>query len=86
MSNCIIAQSGGPSPVIKSAVAGIVKANRLSPLYEKVYGGLHGLEGILQEQFVDLTDMSEEENRLLKSRVLPIQRRYLCTVHAYGSL
>ncbi|WP_108776031.1 diphosphate--fructose-6-phosphate 1-phosphotransferase [Lactimicrobium massiliense] len=66
MSNCIIAQSGGPSSVINATVAGIVKANQLNPLYEHVYGGLNGIEGILQERFVDLTNMSDLENRLLQ--------------------
>lgn len=28
MSNCIIAQSGGPTSVINSSVVGLVKANR----------------------------------------------------------
>ncbi|MCR5300470.1 MAG: 6-phosphofructokinase [Erysipelotrichaceae bacterium] len=66
MSNCIIAQSGGPTAVINATVAGLVKANQLNPYYDHVYGGLHGIEGILQEKFVDLTNMSEEENRILK--------------------
>ncbi len=65
MGNCIIAQSGGPSSVINATLAGIVKANQTHPIYTKVYGGIHGIEGILAEQFVDITDMSEEENKIL---------------------
>ncbi len=66
MSNCIVAQSGGPTSVINATVAGIVKANQMNPVYEHVYGGLNGVEGILAERFVDLTNMSEEENHLLQ--------------------
>lgn len=66
MSNCIVAQSGGPSSVINATVAGVVKSNQLNPIYEHVYGGLNGIEGILQEHFVDLTNMSEEENLMLR--------------------
>ena len=66
MSNCLVAQSGGPTSVINATIAGIVKANQLNPLYEHVYGGLNGVEGILNERFVDLTNMSEEENRILQ--------------------
>lgn len=66
MANCLVAQSGGPSSVINATVAGVVKANQLNPVYDKVYGGLHGIEGILQEMFYDLTDMSEEENLILR--------------------
>ncbi len=66
MSNCLVAQSGGPSSVINATVAGVVKANQMNQIYDKVYGGLNGIEGILQERFFDLTNMSEEENRILR--------------------
>ena len=66
MGNCLVAQSGGPSSVINATVAGVVKANQLNPIYTKVYGGLHGIEGILQEMLVDLTDMTDYENRVLR--------------------
>lgn len=66
MANCLVAQSGGPSSVINATVAGVVKANQMNPIYETVFGGLNGIEGILQERFVDLTHMSEEENRILR--------------------
>lgn len=66
MANCIVAQSGGPTSVINATVAGVVKANQMNPIYEHVYGGLNGIEGILNERFVDLTEMSDEENRILR--------------------
>ena len=66
MGNCLVAQSGGPSSVINATIAGVVKANQLNPLYTKVYCGLHGIEGILKEQLVDLTTMSTYENRILR--------------------
>ena len=66
MSNCIVAQSGGPTAVINATIAGVVKANQLNPIYDHVYGGLNGIEGILAERFVDLTDMSTEENQILR--------------------
>lgn len=66
MAKCLVAQSGGPTSVINATVAGVVKANQLNPIYDTVLGGLHGIEGILQEMFVDLTDMSEEENLILR--------------------
>ena len=66
MANCLVAQSGGPTSVINATVAGVVKANQMNPYYDKVFGGLNGIEGILQERFVDLTDMSDEENLILR--------------------
>ena len=64
MANCLVAQSGGPTSVINATLAGVVKANQLNPIYTTVYGGLNGIEGILQERMVDLTNMSEDENRM----------------------
>ena len=66
MTKCIVAQSGGPTAVINATVAGIVKANQMNPVYDTVLGGLNGIEGVLQERFVDLTDMSDEENLILR--------------------
>ena len=66
MANCLVAQSGGPTSVINATVAGVVKANQMNPYYDKVFGGLNGIEGILKEKFVDLTEMSDEENLILR--------------------
>ncbi|KAF0226424.1 MAG: 6-phosphofructokinase [Erysipelotrichaceae bacterium] len=66
MGNCIVAQSGGPTSVINATLAGVVKANQMNPIYTKVLGGLNGIEGILQEKLIDISQMSEEENRILR--------------------
>lgn len=66
MANCLVAQSGGPTTVINASLAGVVKANQLHPIYDVVYGGLNGIEGILQERLYDLTNMSDFENRVLR--------------------
>lgn len=66
MSNCLVAQSGGPTSVINATLAGVVKANQLNQVYDIVYGGLHGVEGILQEMLVDLTHMTEYDNLILR--------------------
>ena len=66
MANCLVAQSGGPTSVINATIAGVVKANQMNPYYDHVYGGLNGIEGILHERFVDLTEMSDDENRILR--------------------
>ena len=66
MSNCLVAQSGGPTSVINATLAGVVMGNQLNPVYDKVFGGLNGIEGILEERFVDLTHMSEDENKILR--------------------
>lgn len=52
--NCIIAQSGGPTAVINSSLAGAVEAALHSKAIEEVYGARNGILGILQENLCDL--------------------------------
>ena len=66
--NVIVAQSGGPSPVINNSLRGIVETCRKFPeKFGKVYGGWHGIEGVLKEELLDLTAQSEEEIALLRT-------------------
>lgn len=66
MSNCIIAQSGGPTSVINSSVVGLLQANQDIKLFNKVYGGLNGVEGILNENIIELSAMNAEEINAFK--------------------
>lgn len=52
--NAIIGQSGGPSIVINASLVGAIEAARDSAEIETFYGALHGINGILYEQFIDL--------------------------------
>ena len=64
--NVIVAQSGGPSPVINSTLRGIVETCRDMPdIFGRVYAGYHGIEGVLKEELLDLTAQSTEEIALL---------------------
>jgi 6-phosphofructokinase 1 len=64
--NLVVAQSGGPSPVINNTLRGIIEAARDLPEIGKVYGARHGIEGVLKEELLDLTAQSEEEVALLR--------------------
>ncbi len=66
MGSCLIAQSGGPTAVINASLAGVIRANQLNPVYDRVFGGIHGIEGLLEEHIVDLTDLSGHDLDLLK--------------------
>ena len=61
MPNCIIAQSGGPTSVINSSVVGLIKANEKLKAYDKIYGGINGIEGILSKNIIDLSSIPHEE-------------------------
>ena len=51
--NVIVGQSGGPTAVINSSLAGVYKTAR-SLGADKVYGMKYGIEGLLKEELVDL--------------------------------
>ncbi|PIE82726.1 MAG: 6-phosphofructokinase [Candidatus Contendobacter odensis] len=53
--NVLIAQGGGPTAVINQSLVGAVLEARKFPEVDRVYGALHGVRGIINEDFVDLT-------------------------------
>lgn len=66
--NVIVAQSGGPSPVINNSLRGIVETCLEMPeRFGKVYGAFHGIEGVLKEELIDLTAESREDIALLRT-------------------
>jgi len=68
LKNVIVAQSGGPSPVINNTLRGIIDACQSYPsVFGKVFGGWHGIEGVLKEELLDLTAQSPEEIALLRN-------------------
>ena len=65
--NVIVGQSGGPTAVINSSLAGVFKTAKDRGA-KKVYGMLHGIQGLLQERYVDLEEhiKSDLDIELLK--------------------
>ncbi|HNV71610.1 MAG TPA: 6-phosphofructokinase [Candidatus Ozemobacteraceae bacterium] len=53
--NVLIAQGGGPTAVINQSLVGAVLEARKFPEVDRVYGALHGVRGIVDENFIDLT-------------------------------
>jgi len=64
--NCLIAQSGGPTSVINASLAGAVTEALNHECIEEVYGGLNGIQGILNEELVDLAEESQQTIRGLR--------------------
>lgn len=54
-SKVLIAQGGGPTAVINQSLVGAVLESRKFRAVERVYGAYHGVRGIVDEEFVDLT-------------------------------
>ena len=63
MKNLIIGQSGGPTSVINASLAGAyAEAKKLG--YDKVYGMINGIEGLLSENIIDLDEYLNSKDKL----------------------
>ncbi|MBE3124014.1 MAG: diphosphate--fructose-6-phosphate 1-phosphotransferase [Planctomycetes bacterium] len=66
--NVVVAQSGGPSPVINNSVRGVVETCFEMPeTFGTVYAAWHGIEGVLKEDLLDLSAQPREEIALLRT-------------------
>lgn len=63
----IFAQSGGPTSVINASAAGVFLEGLKTPEITAVYGAAHGIKGILNEEFYDISKEDEKELLLLKN-------------------
>ena len=61
MKNLIVAQSGGPTAAINATLTGVIREWCKENKGAKVYGSRFGVEGILKENIVDLTKLSEDD-------------------------
>ncbi len=60
MHNCLVAQSGGPTVAINSSLAGVIQGAINSTHFDKIYGSLNGVQGLLNGRLMDLTQKVEE--------------------------
>ncbi len=58
--NIIVAQSGGPTSVINSSLAGVISAG-IENNFDKIYLSLHGVEGIINNEIVEVDKIKYEE-------------------------
>ncbi len=62
----MFAQSGGPTSVINASAAGVFIEGLNSDMITEVYGAAHGIRGILNEEFYDMSKEDIKELELLK--------------------
>lgn len=56
--NCIVAQSGGPTVAINASLSGVIDGVKKSNKFTRVYGAIHGIQGVLENNFIDLSLMA----------------------------
>ncbi len=62
----MFAQSGGPTSVINASAAGVFIEGLKSDSITAVYGAAHGIKGILNEEFYDMSKEDMKELEMLK--------------------
>jgi ATP-dependent phosphofructokinase / diphosphate-dependent phosphofructokinase len=76
----VVAQGGGPTAVINQSLVGVVVEARKFPQVTRIYGAINGVSGIVNEEFMDLTQETTHNlervgetpsSALLSTRVKP---------------
>ena len=70
-SNCMVAQSGGPTVAINASLAGVIAEVRQSGKYDVCYGAINGILGILNERYLNLTEVVNDDEKLERLKVTP---------------
>lgn len=68
--NCLVAQSGGPTTVINASLAGVISRAVKSSEINCIYGAVNGIQGVLDEKFLNLSNtfaQDEASIELLKN-------------------
>ena len=60
MNNILTAQSGGPTAAINATLAGVIKGAFSDTSTDTVFGALNGIEGVLSENFKDMSEFKNE--------------------------
>lgn len=68
MKNAIVGQSGGPTAAINATLAGVVESCLKSDEINILYGAVHGIDGVLGEDLINLSEIfaDGEKTELLK--------------------
>src|SRR5947209_10772026 len=52
----LAAQTGGPTAVINASLAGVIQEAGRHECIEEIYGGVHGILGVLNEELIDINE------------------------------
>ena len=65
--NIAVAQSGGPTCAINASLLGVCRQAMKSPEIDVVYGSVNGIEGVINDNLVDMGSLlkTEEDMEIL---------------------
>ena len=65
--NAIVGQSGGPTAAINATLSGVIRGAKEAEkkgIIPKIYGMRNGIEGFLNENLIDLSEIFDNEGKL----------------------
>ena len=62
--NLLVAQSGGPTAAINATLAGVIQKAAEYEEIDRVYGACYGIQGVLGENLVDLTEKVDTSEKI----------------------
>ncbi len=65
MRNVIVAQSGGPTVAINASLAGVI-SGALAAGYDKIYGSINGIQGVINDNITDLGAVAASDSLFIK--------------------
>lgn len=71
IANCLVAQSGGPTSVINASLSGVIEAAIENKNINKIYGALNGIEGVLNNNIIELNTLFLDKNHLNSLKTTP---------------
>lgn len=65
IAKALIVQGGGPTVVINQSLVGVIEELKKYTEIERIYGGRHGISGVVKDDLLDLTDVSIDDLELI---------------------
>lgn len=82
--NLIVAQSGGPTGAINASLAGVIDAALNCESIETVYGSRYGIQGVLSENLINLSEVFADRDKLELLKVTPAMALGSCRMKLPG--
>ena len=76
----VVAHGGGPTAVLNASLAGVIEEARIQSL--AIVGARHGVEGLIRQEFLDLTDADLASLRCAPGSAIGSSRKELADVDA----
>lgn len=69
--NAIVGQSGGPTAAINATLSGVIRGAIANENIDVIYGAYHGVEGMLNDSYCNLSEIFSDESKLVTLEKTP---------------